>query len=39
MRRDNRIVERGAWGFDGVFEALNSEEEKGAEHEHCNQAR
>ena len=39
MRRDDRIVELGAWGFDGVFETLNSEEEIGADDEHCNQGR
>lgn len=37
MRRDNRIVELRAWGFDEVFETLNSEEEIGADDEHCNQ--
>jgi hypothetical protein len=40
MRRDNRIVELGAWSFDlNRYEMLNFEEEKGAEHEHSNQAR
>jgi hypothetical protein len=39
MRRDDRIVELGAWGFDGVFETLNAEEEIGADDEHCNQGR
>ena len=39
MRLDNRIVDLEPGGFDGIFETLNSEEEIGADDEHCNQGR